>query len=158
MTTTDLAHQLGDLLNDRNLSLATAESCTGGLIGHLVTEIAGSSAYYNGGIVAYSNAIKRDLLGVPQGTLDSVGAVSEETARAMASGVRQRIGADVGVATTGIAGPDGSTATKPVGLVFIAVATPSTVVCERHVFGGDRHAVKQQTATAALRLLLNVLH
>lgn len=157
MTHTDLAQQLGDLLLARRLTLATAESCTGGLIGHLITEIAGSSAYYNGGVVAYSNAVKRDLLGVPQPILDSVGAVSDLTARAMASGVRQRIGADVGVATTGIAGPGGGTATKPVGLVYIAVATPGAVVCERHVFGGDRHAVKEQTAAAALQLLLNTL-
>lgn len=154
----DLARRAGDLLQARRLTLATAESCTGGLIGHLITDIAGSSAYYVGGIIAYSNAVKQSQLGVPQATLETVGAVSEETALAMAAGIRTKLHAAVGVATTGIAGPGGGTAAKPVGLVYIAVATPLTTLCRRHVFNGDRHAIKQQTAVAALQLLLNVLH
>lgn len=153
-----LAQQVGAALQTRGYTLATAESCTGGLIGHLITEIRGSSAYYVGGIVAYSNAVKRSLLDVPQVILASVGAVSEETARAMAAGVRARLDVDVGVATTGIAGPDGGSPAKPVGLVYISVQTPTATLVERRVFAGDRHAVKQQTAVAALQLLLNVLH
>lgn len=154
--TSELAQRIGEILQNRSLTLATAESCTGGLIGHLITEIAGSSAYYVGGIVAYNNAVKEAQLGVPRTILESVGAVSEEAAQAMAAGVRTRLHADVGVATTGIAGP-GGTATKPVGLVYICVSTASTTRVERHVFSADRHAVKQQTAAAALHLLLNVL-
>ena len=155
---TELARRAGAALQARGWSLATAESCTGGLIGHLITEIAGSSAYYSGGVVAYSNAVKAQLLGVPEATLAAHGAVSEPTARAMALGVGALLGADVGVATTGIAGPGGGTADKPVGLVYIAVAAAGAVRVERLVFGGDRHAVKRQTAAAALELLLNVLH
>ncbi len=154
----ELAQHVGERLQQRQMTVATAESCTGGLIGHLLTEIAGSSAYYMGGVVAYSNAVKQSLLEVPQATLASVGAVSEETARAMAQGVRSRLHTDVGIATTGIAGPGGGTPHKPVGLVFIAVATPNDVQCQRHVFEGDRPSVKQQTAAAALQLLLDVLH
>lgn len=146
------------MLQGRSLTLATAESCTGGLIGHLITEIAGSSAYYLGGIVAYSNAVKQAQLGVPRTTFDRNGAVSEPTARAMAGGVRLALNADVGVATTGIAGPGGGTAEKPVGLVYIAVAVGERIECQRHVFNGDRSSIKAQTAVAALQLLLDVLH
>jgi nicotinamide-nucleotide amidase len=152
-----LARQLGEQLTARRYALATAESCTGGLIGHLITEVAGSSAYYLGGIVAYSNDVKQSLLGVAEDTLLTHGAVSEPTAREMAQGARHRLGAHIAVATTGIAGPGGGTDTKPVGLVYIAVAAPDALRCERFVFSGDRHAIKHQTATAALRLLLDAL-
>ncbi len=152
-----LARQIGERLTARQATLATAESCTGGLIGHLITEVAGSSAYYLGGIVAYSNDVKRSLLGVAEATLLTHGAVSEPTAREMAQGARLRLGAHVAVATTGIAGPGGGTATKPVGLVYIAVATHDAIHCERFVFAGDRHAIKHHTATTALRLLLDTL-
>lgn len=158
MDTYGLSRHVGERLQARGWTIATAESCTGGLIGHLLTEIAGSSAYYIGGVVAYSNEIKRDQLGVSQTTLDNVGAVSEETARAMAEGVRARFRTHVGVATTGIAGPGGGTATKPVGLVYVAVVTPDRTETQRFVFHGDRSSVKQQTASAAFHLLLNVLH
>lgn len=159
MTTTEaaLAQQVGAALQARGWTLATAESCTGGLIGHTLTEIAGSSAYYLGGIVAYSNAVKQAQLGVPQATLNSVGAVSAETARAMAQGVRARLQADVAVATTGIAGPGGGSAAKPVGLVFIAVATADATSSQRYIFSGDRSAIKQQTAQTALQLVLDTL-
>src|SRR3712207_5216894 len=119
----ELAQHVGAQLQRRQLTVATAESCTGGLIGHLLTEIAGSSAYFMGGVIAYSNAVKHSLLDVPEATLAAVGAVSEETARAMAQGVRARLHTDIGIATTGIAGPGGGTPQKPVGLVYIAVAT-----------------------------------
>jgi PncC family amidohydrolase len=127
------------------------------LIGHLVTEIAGSSAYYRGGAIVYSNDLKQQLLDVPATTLATHGAVSEPTARAMAEGARARLHADVGLATTGIAGPGGGTPTKPVGLVFIAVATPTQLVAQRHLFNGDRASIKQQTARAALQLVLDSL-
>ncbi len=158
ITISALSEQVGERLKQRQQTLATAESCTGGLIGHLVTEVAGSSAYYLGGLVAYSNDVKQHQLGVPRSILESVGAVSAETARAMAQGVRDALAADVGVATTGIAGPGGGTPTKPVGLVFIVVATAAETECRRYVFQGNRHAIKQQTAAAALQLLWEVLH
>ena len=154
----ELSEQLGQRLKEQGQTVATAESCTGGLIGHLLTEVAGSSAYYLGGIVAYSNAVKQQQLAVPQSTLEAVGAVSAETACAMAQGVRDALAADVGVATTGIAGPGGGTPTKPVGLVYVAVATAEHTECRRYVFQGDRYAIKQQTAGAALQLLAEVLH
>lgn len=159
MTTTELAlaQRVGAALQARGWTLATAESCTGGLIGHTITEVAGSSAYYQGGIVAYSNAVKQAQLGVPQATLDSVGAVSAETARAMAEGARAQLQADVAVATTGIAGPGGGSAAKPVGLVFIAVASADATTSQRYVFSGDRSAIKQQTAQTALQLVLDAL-
>ncbi len=151
------ADQVGSALKRRQWSIATAESCTGGLIGHLLTEIAGSSAYYLGGMIAYSNAVKQHHLGVPQSILETEGAVSEATARAMAEGVRRGLHASVGVATTGIAGPGGGTASKPVGLVFICVATPATTLCRRYLFTGDRQANKQATALRALELILDAL-
>lgn len=153
----ELARRVGTALKARSYTLAAAESCTGGLLGHLITEIAGSSEYYLGGVVAYSNDVKHALLGVPRDILNTVGAVSEETARAMAQGVRAQIRADVGIATTGIAGPGGGTPDKPVGLVWICVQTPDSVQRARHIFRGDRHAVKQQTAAAAFQLLLDSL-
>lgn len=153
----DLAQQAGAALQTHTWTLATAESCTGGLLGHLLTEIPGSSAYYQGGIIAYSNTIKRDLLGVPEAILLSDGAVNEATARTMAENVRERLHCDVGVATTGIAGPGGGSDTKPVGLVYIAVATPTTTQCQRYMFSGDRSTNKKESAVAAFNLLLHML-
>ncbi len=150
-------YQIGALLAARGLSLATAESCTGGLIGHRVTNVAGSSDYYLGGLVSYSNEVKEQLLGVSHATLLAHGAVSEETAREMARGVRQRLAADVGLAVTGIAGPGGGSPLKPVGLVDVALSAPDAELCQRHQFGADRLANKQQSAEAALRLLLGYL-
>ncbi|MBV9792246.1 MAG: CinA family protein [Chloroflexi bacterium] len=153
----EYARQVGAALQQRQWTIATAESCTGGLLGHLLTEIAGSSAYYQGGVIAYSNEVKQSHLGVPAAILASEGAVSEATARAMAQGVRERIGTTVGVSTTGIAGPGGGTATKPVGLVYMCVATPETMLCRRYVFEGDRQQNKQYTALRALELILAAL-
>jgi PncC family amidohydrolase len=153
----EMAQQSGESLHTHGWTLGTAESCTGGLLGHLLTEIPGSSAYYLGGIVAYSNAIKHQWLGVPEAILLTDGAVSEATARAMAEGVRERFGCDVGMATTGIAGPGGGSETKPVGLVYIAVATPTSTRCERYLFSGDRSANKRESAVAAFQILLSML-
>jgi PncC family amidohydrolase len=149
-----LERQLYDLLTGRQLTLATAESCTGGLIGHLVTTVPGSSAYYLGGVIAYSNELKRAFLGVPASILETRGAVSRECAEAMARGIRERTAADIGISTTGIAGPTGATPTKPVGLVYIACASARGVTCEEHRFQGDRLTTLRIAAEAALRLAL----
>lgn len=153
----ELAQHSAEALLNQGWTIATAESCTGGLISHWLTEIPGSSKYYQGSIIAYSNDAKHSLLGVPQAILQADGAVSEATARAMVEGVRERFGCDVSIATTGIAGPGGGTETKPVGLVYIAVATPTAVQCQRYIFSGDRSANKKESAAAALQLLLSML-
>lgn len=155
-TDNQLARETGEALQRRGWTLATAESCTGGLIGALITAIPGSSAYYVGGIIAYSNEVKMTHLAVSTELLASAGAVSAESAQAMAEGVRSRIGADIAVATTGIAGPGGGAAEKPVGLVYVAVATADRTRCERFLFDGDRIANQQAAAREALNLLLAV--
>lgn len=145
------------LAGQSDVSIATAESCTGGRVAHRITSIAGSSDYFLGGIVAYANSAKAGLLGVPAAILDNPGAVSEPCARSMAEGARARYGATYAVSTTGIAGPGGGTARKPVGLVYIALATPGDTVCEEHVFSGDRATVVESAAEFALRLLLDAI-
>jgi len=139
------------------LTLATAESCTGGLIGHRVTSVSGSSAYYVGGVIAYANAVKVRELGVDPTVLEREGAVSEPVARQMAAGVRRRFEADIGIGVTGIAGPDGGTAEKPVGLVYIGLAGPEGATVERFVFDGDRAAVKTAGSEAALGMVKRYL-
>ncbi|MGC9454974.1 MAG: competence/damage-inducible protein A [Phycisphaerae bacterium] len=141
---------VGRLLRERGQTLATAESCTGGMVGELITSVPGSTDYYVGGVVAYSNALKRDLLGVPAETLEAHGAVSSEVAEAMATGARQRLGTDWAVSLTGIAGPGGGTETKPVGLVFVALAGAEGVKSFRYVMPGTRDAVRLRSALAAL--------
>lgn len=144
---------IGALLSKRGLTLATAESSTGGLVAHRLTSVSGSSAYYLGGLVTYSNGAKEALLGVRHETLLARGAVSQETAQEMARGARERLGADVGIATTGIAGPTGGTLEKPVGLVFVALSAADAQLCQRHVWHGDRASNNQQSADAVLRLV-----
>ena len=141
---------IGKLLNQKGATVATAESCTGGLIGNMITEVSGSSAYYKGGIVAYSNELKERLLGVRHETLEQYGAVSEETAIEMARGCLAVTGADYAIATTGISGPTGATAEKPLGLVYVAVALRNEVVCNRYVFTTTRQQHQQRTANQAL--------
>jgi nicotinamide-nucleotide amidase len=136
------------------LTLATAESCTGGLIGDLLTEVPGASDYYLGGVISYSDSVKERQLGVDADTLAAHGAVSAETALAMAHGVRARFGASIGVAVTGIAGPAGGTAAKPVGLTYVCVADERGDAVRRHVWHGDRSDNKLHSARAALQLLL----
>ena len=138
------------------MTLATAESITGGLMGHVLTETPGSSRVYLGGVVTYDNRLK-ERIGVPARTLAEFGAVSQETALAMAHGIREWTGADVGVAVTGIAGPGGATETKPIGLTYVAIADPGGASCEWHLWTGDRTANKVSTAEAALRLVLKRL-
>jgi nicotinamide-nucleotide amidase len=141
---------VGRMLAERGLTLATAESCTGGLIGARLTAVAGSSRYYRGGVVAYANEAKRDLLGVPEALLREHGAVSGPVVRAMAEGARARLGADLALATTGISGPDGGTPEKPVGLVWIAFASKDGVEAEQMVFPFDRERHRVITAQTAL--------
>jgi nicotinamide-nucleotide amidase len=146
------------LLRDGGLTIATGESCTGGLLAARLTELPGSSSYALGGVVAYSNEAKSALLEVDPGFFPSVGAVSEEVARALAEGARSRFGASVGVGITGIAGPDGGTPDKPVGTVCIAVAGPSDARLERRLqIPGDRASVRERSATIALHLVRRLL-
>ena len=148
-----LEDAVGRLLIERGLTLATAESCTGGLLGNRITNVAGSSEYYLGGIVSYSDAAKMNLLGVSQETLKEFGAVSEETAKEMAAGARRVLQSDVGVSITGIAGPTGGTEDKPVGLVYIAVDVAGDVAVRKFVFSEDRRYNKELSAQAALNLV-----
>jgi len=148
---------VGRLLSARGLTVATAESCTGGLIAHRLTNVAGSSAYLLGGAVSYSNGVKQNLLGVPAETLVTHGAVSEQTALAMARGARRLFGADVAVSSTGIAGPGGGTPQKPVGLVYVGLSADGYETVERHVWPHDRIGNKEASAEAALALLRSAL-
>jgi PncC family amidohydrolase len=145
------------LLKQRGLALAVAESCTGGLVSNRITDVPGSSAYYQGAVVSYSNEIKERVLRVQCDTLQRHGAVSEQTVREMARGVRRVLNADVGLAVTGIAGPDGGTPEKPVGLVYIALAAPDGEWAERHVWHGNRWENKAHSADAVLDLLRRYL-
>jgi len=152
---TDLAARLQELAIARGVTVATAESCTGGNIARQITSQSGSSSYFLGGVVSYANDVKHRVLGVPETILDNPGAVSEPCARAMAEGARALIGTDIAVSTTGIAGPDGGTARKPVGLVYIGLATASETIVEERVFPGDRAAVIEAATVRALELLLH---
>ena len=140
-----------------NVRVATAESCTGGTVASRLTSQAGSSAYVVGGVVSYANDVKERLLRVPAEVLANLGAVSEECARAMVEGVRNLLGATHAVSTTGIAGPAGGTARKPVGLVYIGILTPEGTRVERHVFPGDRAAIITAASDRALELLLGAV-
>jgi nicotinamide-nucleotide amidase len=144
---------VGRLLRGRGFTVALAESCTGGLVGHRLTQVAGSSVYFERGFVVYSNEAKQALLGVPESVLREHGAVSAPSVDAMARGARERAGTDIGVAVTGIAGPDGGTPTKPVGTVFIALADRQGTVVERYRFDRDREGNKALSAVRALDLL-----
>lgn len=148
---------VANLLLERQLTIAVAESCTGGLVSHKLTNIPGSSAYMSRGIVAYSNEAKMELLDVPFETIEKYGAVSAETALAMAEGVRKKSGADIGLSLTGIAGPGGGTAEKPVGLVFMGYADVDQSCTERHRFGKDRHWNKIRSSVVALDLVRRML-
>ncbi len=148
---------LGESLLSKGLTLAVAESCTGGLIGDRLTDVPGSSRYFSGGVIAYSDAAKARLLGVKQQTLARWGAVSEQTVREMVTGVCRRFGSQVGIAVSGIAGPGGGTKAKPVGLVHICVRAGRRVEAEHYRFRGGRRAVKEQSVAAALQLCSRLL-
>lgn len=152
-----LEKMLGDVLRTNNLTISIAESCTGGLISHRITNIPGSSDYYDRGVITYSNKSKMELLEVPKLILESFGAVSEETARAMANGVRRLANSDFGLAVTGIAGPSGGTSTKPVGLVYISCATEKSTIVREFRFNGSRSDIKEQTSEEALKLVMELI-
>jgi nicotinamide-nucleotide amidase len=145
-----LEQVVGSMLRERNLTIAVAESCTGGLVGNRITNVPGSSEYFLGGVIAYSNELKRTLLGVREETLIHHGAVSPEVAQEMARGIRERTGAAMGISTTGIAGPGGGTPVKPVGLVYIGLSTASETYAEQHLFSGEREFIKLRSSQAAL--------
>lgn len=157
MTTSSTLQQIATILLQRKLTLATAESCTGGLISHLITNMAGSSAYYVGGVVAYSYDAKERLLGVHHGTLYDHGAVSREVAIEMAHGARRELGADIAISATGIAGPGGGLPNKPVGLVWLALSAREEEIAQKHIWDQDREGNKMLSANAGLEMLLEFL-
>lgn len=145
-----LEQEVARLLLSLGITIAVAESCTGGLICHRLTNISGSSDYLERGVVAYSNRSKIELLGVPWQVIEEHGAVSEMCVRAMASGIKQLAGTDLGLSVSGIAGPTGGTVEKPVGTVYIAMAWNKDVQCWKYFFGGSRAEIKRQTSEKAL--------
>ena len=153
----DKVKLLVEALKARAVTIATAESCTGGLLGKSITDISGSSAVYPGGVISYCNRIKHEILGVGQADLDSLGPVSEPVARQMAEGVRLVIGADLGVGITGIAGPNSDDTGRPVGLVYVSASDGKTTLVRECHFDGDRTAVRAQAADAAAELALRLI-
>ncbi len=154
----DLPEKVGRILIDRNISISSAESCTGGLFAGSLTDIAGISAVFDRSIVTYSNRAKVEELGVPQQVLDSFGAVSRETATAMAMGIRKVSGSMVGVAVTGVAGPDGGSVEKPVGLVYIAAASEKYLICRKFNFQGDRKSNRKNSVLNMYKILEAILN
>jgi len=148
-----LEKTIGDILRKNKKTLAVAESCTGGYIGHLITSIAGSSDYFNGGIIAYANEIKANVLKVDSKILEEKGAVSKEVAEQMSAGVRKRLKADYGISTTGIAGPSGGTDEKPVGTVWISVASENEIISEKFNFGNNRERNIRRASLSALNMM-----
>jgi len=152
-----LEAQVGIVLRQRGWTLGLGESCTGGLVGHRITQVAGSSEYLLGGVVAYSDQAKQAILGVDPDTLAAHGAVSAETAMEMAQGARLAFSAHVGLSVTGIAGPGGGSEAKPVGLTYVGVITPEVERVEQYLWSGDRQSNKEAAAQAALELLLQAM-
>ncbi len=152
-----LEARVARVLLAKGYRLSTAESCTGGLISHRLTNIPGSSNYFDRGVIVYSNESKIDMIGVPQDVIIKNGAVSEQTAKAMAEGVRDLAKTDIGLAVTGIAGPGGGTKEKPVGLVYIGLASIRPTLVEKFNFSGGRQEIKKKTSDAALNMVLHAL-
>lgn len=152
-----LAESIQGACERLSLKVAVAESCTGGLVADAITDVPGASAWFAGGVVAYSNEAKKDLLGVSAEAIESHGAVSAQVAQAMARGARERFKADLAVAVTGVAGPGGGTATKPVGLTYVAMIGPRGAEVRRFTWSGDRQANKEASARAALEMLVDGL-
>jgi PncC family amidohydrolase len=149
-----LEKRLGEILRKKKLTISVAESCTGGLISHRITNISGSSDYFEQGVITYSNKSKIQLLNVPKLILESFGAVSAETAKAMAEGVRTFSKSDLGLAVTGIAGPTGGTAQKPVGLVYIGLSSKIPTKVKEFKFSGSREVIKEQASDEAMKMVL----
>ncbi len=152
-----LAKTIGKLLTRRQMTLAVCESCTGGMLSSLITSVPGSSRYFMGGIITYSDIAKKKVAGVRGATLKTFGAVSTEVAREMALGVRTRMLSDVGIGITGIAGPAGGSMEKPVGLVYIGIALKKNVFVRRFLFRGGRQTIRKSACKQALSLLKNML-
>jgi PncC family amidohydrolase len=153
----DNAKKLGALLTQRGLTMAVAESCTGGMIGAAITRVPGSSAYFKGGVIAYSNEIKEQVLGVPRELLETKGAVSGEVVKAMAQGVAKLCKSSCSIAVSGIAGPQGGSADKPVGLVFIGIYLKDKVQSFTFNFAGDRERVRKEATKAGLEKMMEAL-
>ena len=153
----ELAAQIGTLLQRRGLTLVTAESCTGGWIAKVVTDVSGSSAWFERGLVAYSDAAKQELLNVRKSTLAQFGAVSAETVTEMALGALHNSHSQAAIAVSGVAGPGGGSSAKPVGTVYLAWALGDNIVTRRTVFGGGRNSIRQQAVNAALQGMLEML-
>ncbi|MBQ6976025.1 MAG: CinA family protein [Selenomonadaceae bacterium] len=153
----NLENKLGKILTDKKLTISCAESCTGGLLTSRLTDVAGSSNYVQGSIVSYSNEIKNSVLKVDAETLKNFGAVSEQTARQMSANVRELFKTDIGVGVTGIAGPGGGTAEKPVGTVYISVSNSDKTFVKKFNFGGSRKEIKNQSCDAAMSMVINIL-
>ncbi|HEC77459.1 MAG TPA: CinA family protein [Thermoplasmatales archaeon] len=152
-----MMEKIAELLKKKKFWIATAESCTSGLVAHNLTNVPGSSEYFKGGVVAYSNEIKIKVLGVKKETLEKFGAVSHQTAYEMAHGVKNLMNVDIAISTTGIAGPGGGTPEKPVGLVYIGLATPDGVETRKFIFEGNRIENKENFCKASLNMLLEYL-
>jgi nicotinamide-nucleotide amidase len=148
-----MAAAVGKILRDRRQTLATAESCTGGLLGQMITSVPGASDYYLGGVISYANRVKEKLLGVGAGAIAEHGAVSEEVAAAMAQGARKLMGSDWAISITGVAGPGGGSAEKPVGLVWMALAGPGVAKAGKTLWGGTREIIRTRSALSALNML-----
>ena len=155
----ELCTKIVDILKQRGLTLSTAESCTGGLVAKSITDVSGCSSVFYGGVVSYDNSVKQGVLGVKEETLNTYGAVSYETAREMAQGVRRALNTDIGISTTGIAGPGGGTPTKPVGTVYIGIATSDSVQSIRLNINENfsRSEIRAQACYQLLNLLLEKL-
>lgn len=153
----DKLEEIANLLTMHQKTLAVAESCTGGLLSNLITEMPGCSIYYQGGVIAYSNIAKIEVVGVPQECLRNHGSVSERTALAMADGVREALSADIGIAITGIAGPGGGTDEKPVGLVHMAITDLDNQEVKQFNFKGSRSEIKRLAVEEAINLCLKFL-
>ncbi len=145
------------ILLDKKLKIATAESCTGGLVAKKITDISGASAVFDMGLVSYANKIKNEFLGVPEEVLNTVGAVSHETAYEMAKGIKRISGADIGVGITGIAGPTGGTPEKPVGLVYFAVAYKDEIIVEKLLLNGDRDKIRNDTSNIVASKVISMI-
>ncbi len=153
----NLEEEIGKFFKQKGLTISVAESCTGGLIQKLITDVPGSSEYFLGGAVAYSNLLKQKLLNVSPQTLITYGAVSCETAREMARGIKELTGTNIGISTTGIAGPAGGTSEKPVGLVYIGLCTKETLTAHKFLFKGTRQEIREQATNKAFELIKEII-
>lgn len=149
--------QLGQLLSERGLTISVAESFTGGMIGHVITNAPGSSRYFEGGVIAYANEVKMEILGVSEQTLIDHGAVSKATVLEMARGVRAALNTDIGISSSGIAGPEGGSAQKPVGMAWIGLSASNTEYAEQFLFQGDRLQIKEQGVQTAIQRVIDFL-